>query len=331
MNSRPVLSIIVPVYNVEEYLGECIDSILSQTYKDYELILIDDGSTDGSGQMCDSFVDERIQVIHQQNSGISSVRNNGLRICRGEYIMFCDSDDKYGDPSTIKDNINILQNHPEIDFVQFPAYFVDGKNKTPHFVASEDKCLTGDDVFIGAYRRRDIINCECWNKIYRRRAIDGLLFPVGKLAEDVSFLEGRLKKVTCAYISTKGQYIYNVREGSLSRAKENNYKLRYDTLEVMSLLYQDSTHYPSLHVQRLSILMELMIEYIELKVMLPSHDFSEIRSRLYCYRLRFKDVLGFNKLPNIQSRHKKHAWALFLLWHWYELIYYKLLTLTIKK
>ena len=91
----PKLSVIVPVYNTEKYLRECIDSILAQTFTDFELILVDDGSTDGSGAICDEYArkDERIQVIHQENGGITVARKSGVRVARGEYVTFVDSDD----------------------------------------------------------------------------------------------------------------------------------------------------------------------------------------------------------------------------------------------
>lgn len=89
------LSIIVPVYNVKNYLSDCLDSILNQTYRDFEMILVDDGSTDGSGELCDQYAaqDERISVIHQKNQGLSVTRNHGIARAKGEYLMFVDSDD----------------------------------------------------------------------------------------------------------------------------------------------------------------------------------------------------------------------------------------------
>ena len=91
----PKISIIVPVYNVEKYLRKCVDSILNQTFKDFELILVDDGSIDTSGKICDEYnlKDNRIKVIHKENGGLSSARNAGLDIAQGEYIGFVDSDD----------------------------------------------------------------------------------------------------------------------------------------------------------------------------------------------------------------------------------------------
>ncbi|HJA50079.1 MAG TPA: glycosyltransferase, partial [Candidatus Fusicatenibacter intestinipullorum] len=89
------ISVIIPVYNVEKYLKRCLDSVINQTYKNLEIILIDDGSTDNSGKICDEYAqkDERIIVIHKENGGVSSARNKGLDICIGDYISFIDSDD----------------------------------------------------------------------------------------------------------------------------------------------------------------------------------------------------------------------------------------------
>ena len=93
---RPIISVIVPVYNTEKYLDECIQSILSQTFADFELLLVDDGSTDGSGNICDKYAiqDERIKVFHQENRGVTAARKLGVKYSNGNYICFVDSDDK---------------------------------------------------------------------------------------------------------------------------------------------------------------------------------------------------------------------------------------------
>ena len=95
MNNSPMFSIIIPVYNVENELARCIDSIINQTFGNFELILVDDGSPDNSGSICDEYAknDSRVQVIHKANGGVSSARNTGLKIAKGEYIWFVDSDD----------------------------------------------------------------------------------------------------------------------------------------------------------------------------------------------------------------------------------------------
>ena len=131
-----LLTIIVPVYNVELYLSDCIESILAQSFDNFELLLIDDGSTDSSGAICDKYkkLDKRVRVFHTENKGVSSARNKGLDEARGKYISFVDSDD-YIDVDTYEPNIRILEADLTIDFIQIPiserfckSRIIEGKN-----------------------------------------------------------------------------------------------------------------------------------------------------------------------------------------------------------
>lgn len=117
-----MISIVIPVYNVEKYLAECVDSVLGQTYQDYEIILVDDGATDSSGAMCDEYAqkDARIRVIHQPNGGLSAARNAGLSAASGEYIYFLDSDD-YIEPTTLVDLVSVAAQE-QADVVFFDGY-----------------------------------------------------------------------------------------------------------------------------------------------------------------------------------------------------------------
>ena len=120
-----MISIIIPIYNVEDYLNKCIDSIIYQTYSDWELILVDDGSFDSSPAICDSYAtcDSRIKVIHKINEGVSKARNIGIEIAQGEYIVFCDADD-YVDPNYLK---QFLKNNKNADLV-ITGYYFDTNN-----------------------------------------------------------------------------------------------------------------------------------------------------------------------------------------------------------
>ena len=124
---NPLISIIVPVYNVKNYLPSCVESILNQTYSDFELILIDDGSDDGSEKICDDLLkkDNRIVVIHKKNGGVSSARNAGLKVSKGEYISFVDSDDTI-DPLYFEELLHLLKNS-KYDFVACSLLATDGK------------------------------------------------------------------------------------------------------------------------------------------------------------------------------------------------------------
>lgn len=130
-----MLTIIVPIYNTENYLSECIDSILNQSYKNIELILINDGSTDNSGFICDEYSrrNKRIKIIHTENKGVSHARNIGLSIAKGEYITFVDSDD-FVSHDIYLENIKILQQDLSIDFIQIP---INDKKITPCTISTQ--------------------------------------------------------------------------------------------------------------------------------------------------------------------------------------------------
>lgn len=130
MENSGLISVIIPVYNVEEYLRECIDSVLSQTYENYEIILVDDGSTDNSGRICDEYAEknDKISVIHKQNGGLSDARNKGLSLAKGEYIYFLDSDD-YIISECFAELVSIIEKENS-DFVFFDAKSFEHSNKS---------------------------------------------------------------------------------------------------------------------------------------------------------------------------------------------------------
>ena len=177
------LSIIVPVYKVESYLSRCIDSILAQTYKNFELILVDDGSPDKCSEICDRYAsnDARIKVIHKVNGGLSSARNVGIDVSTGEYLAFVDSDD-YISRDMYKDMINLLESNA-LDIVSCDAFVAKG---------TKIKGLAGDGK-LTIYDRSTILRkslCDydnaAWNKVYTRAAIGSVRFPEGRLFEDTA-------------------------------------------------------------------------------------------------------------------------------------------------
>lgn len=180
-----VISVIVPVYNVETYLGECLDSILNQDYDKLEVILIDDGSKDSSGSICDAYAarDSRVRVIHQKNGGAAAAKNAGLRGATGEYLSFVDSDD-YLEPNAYGYMVEVLRSQ-KADAVQFAFREV---WKT----GAEDRVIYKgrDAVDSGEYLRRLTKDYSCallWNKLYRRSIYDGIFFEEGHKIDDEYF------------------------------------------------------------------------------------------------------------------------------------------------
>lgn len=215
---EPVLSIIVPIYNVEYYLVACIESIINQSFSDFELLLIDDGSTDDSGKICDEYAkkDKRIVVIHQQNRGMSSARNAGLDIALGKYISFIDSDDEI-EQNTYLSNIRILNQNPDIDILQFPTYWNYKASNATKKIAKECT-LCGEEEIFSNWWRGDVITFSAWNKIYNKEVFNNIRFPEGHVFEDLYLVVDYAKTVKKIYISELGCYYYYIRENSVSNS-----------------------------------------------------------------------------------------------------------------
>lgn len=180
----PYLSIIVPVYKVEKYIRKCIDSILAQTFTNFELILVDDGSPDCCGYICEEYalIDKRIKVIHKENGGLSAARNSGIDIALGEIIAFVDSDD-WIHPQMYEKMIKYL-NANGVDIVCCDTYIV--KNSKTVFKAryNENKILTQTQAV--NYILEGAIDNAAWNKIYNKDLFKKIRYPVGRVFEDVA-------------------------------------------------------------------------------------------------------------------------------------------------
>ena len=180
---KPLLSIIVPVYDVERYLPKCMDSILAQTFTDFELILVDDGSPDNCPALCDAAAakDARIRVLHQKNGGLSAARNAGLDVARGEWIGFVDSDD-YIAPEMYEILYKAVQSTAaDLALCDYVKVDETGALCTQTHVAVPQKSLTGRELLQKAYWTTVQI---AWNKLYHRTIFAQLRYPVGKLNED---------------------------------------------------------------------------------------------------------------------------------------------------
>ncbi len=200
------LSVIIPVYRVEETLDRCLKSIVGQSFADMEIILVDDGSPDRSGQLCEEWAgrDKRIQVIHQQNGGLSAARNSGIGKAQGDYLTFVDSDDFIG-METYQPLMEYLREHPETDLLEYPVYW--------HYGGKEQRVMDfGAHVYDDTYRYwlqgHAYEHTYAWNKIYRRRLFEEVRFPEGQVFEDVATLPQLLKHCRCVATSQEGLYHY---------------------------------------------------------------------------------------------------------------------------
>ncbi|MBC5624031.1 glycosyltransferase [Clostridium sp. NSJ-49] len=220
------ISIIVPIYNVELYVERCIESILNQSLSDFDLILVDDGSTDKSGEICEGYAkkDSRIQVIHKKNGGLSSARNAGIEIAQGKYIAFVDGDDFiHKDMYKILYD-KIIQNDSDIVICEFKKVY----NKTDVIDTIENTKsieLNNIDALHMLYSDKGAEFTVAWNKIYKKELFDEVRYEEGKIHEDEFIAHKLLYKAQKITYVSKQLYNYIQREDSIINSKFNIKKL----------------------------------------------------------------------------------------------------------
>lgn len=214
VSNEPLISVIVPFYNVEEYLGKCLSSILAQDYKNLEILLIDDGSTDSSSKIAVAYAkkDSRIRLIHSHSANISAARNIGISQARGEYISFVDADD-YVAPNYISILYQLTQKyHTPLaitkHYIVYPNKTIDSSTGREEVLASHellDKMLYDEDVDVSA-----------WGKLYRKDLFKNIKYPTGKIFEDAATTCQIFQVAQAAAIKSTPTYYYIRRPGSIT-------------------------------------------------------------------------------------------------------------------
>ncbi len=246
MNCDPLISIVVPVYNVEKYVGACIDSILNQTYKNVEIILVDDGSTDSSGKICDDYAlrYSNIKVVHQQNGGLSAARNSGIDIMVGEYVSFVDSDDLICEEYIIT-LYNLLVNTSADISTSSLRSFVDDENIPKKKSLSPIKIFEDGNEAVKSmlYQQRNIDNSAC-GKLFKTRLFENYRFPLGLLYEDLATIPYVILNAKRVVVASTPMYFYRKRSTSIL----GHFSLRrYDVLDVVDdLVKYMEQQYPSI-------------------------------------------------------------------------------------
>lgn len=230
MNS-PLISVIIPVYNVESFLRQCVDSVLRQTYSNLEIILVDDGSLDNSGAICDSYatIDSRIKVIHKINGGLSAARNAGLDVFQAEYVMFVDSDDIVH-PRFVELLFNQIHN---VDLV-FCRYSTFQETEVPVFSEIESHPglkMEGVKLLKNLRSFEYPASVISWNKLYRAFLWNELRFPIGKIHEDEFVVHHLLDKVHELIFVSTPLYYYRQRNSSLMSTVANSRKSLLNKME----------------------------------------------------------------------------------------------------
>ena len=211
------ISVIVPIYNVEDYLPKCIDSIISQTYRDLEIILVDDGSTDNCSKICDEYKkkDIRIKVIHKENGGLPSARNTGLDIANGSLIGFVDSDD-YIEPTMYEKLYdNMKKNHSDISICNYYKVNNNRKKIMVKEIELKEFCSVGRDKFTNIHSKYATLMSIAWNKLYKKEIFNDIRYPDGQIYEDSYIICNLLEKAKKISFILEPLYYYVYRKNSI--------------------------------------------------------------------------------------------------------------------
>ena len=211
------ISIIVPIYKVERYFERCVNSVLSQSIADIEIILVDDGSPDNCGKMCDDYAakDSRIIVIHKNNGGLSSARNAGIHIAKGDYLMFIDSDD-YVEPDFCEKAYQFVTDN-NVLCASF-GYYEHWSDRTDEFHTSKTKVIPAKDAIKSLITKDDVIFNFAWNKIYHRSLFNNIRYPEGRYYEDQGTTYKLFDAAKTIYVDPSMLYHYNRRQETITQA-----------------------------------------------------------------------------------------------------------------
>lgn len=264
MISTSLISIIIPIYNVEKYLPKCLDSVISQTYTNIEIILVNDGSTDSSGLICDDYAlkDSRIKVIHKENGGVSSARNIGLDTASGDYVMFVDSDD-YVEVDFCEKSLKMaLEMNADIVSFGFYRERIDGTRKEVKTVCP--RTVSPSEGIKELITKKDYIYNFLWNKIFRLNLFLGLRYPIGKEYEDQNTYL-LFHKANTIYVSDLILYHYVYRDNSITsiwykpEAIETRFRFWLERLAFLRVNYPENVE-----AQVKQLINEALIGYVRL-------------------------------------------------------------------
>lgn len=251
---EPLVSVVIPIYNVEKYLDRCVSSVVNQTYRNLEIILVDDGSPDNCPAMCDAWArrDGRIKVIHKKNAGLGMARNSGLEVANGKYICFFDSDD-YVDGTTVEKCVNNAEEH-QADAVIFGICVVcDDEKMAPKKISGDQYVFQDGEVLEtllpGLFTYRYGVGVSSCGRMYKRSVFEenGLRFRSERelISEDAFFALEFYSKANTVIIVPENLYFYYYRTVSLSRQYREDRQVKNDSFFVQSIAYISRNNLPA--------------------------------------------------------------------------------------
>ena len=295
---EPLISVIVPVYNVEDYLDQCMESIVGQTYPHLEILMVDDGSTDNSGALCDQWAerDQRIRVIHQENGGLSAARNTALDAMSGELVIMVDSDDVLH-PDAVSILLQAIQaHHADVAIGSFVVF--DGKDANWPTITSEKTVRHYDSqaALKAIFYQDKLTNSSCW-RLFKASLFDDVRYPVGKYYEDLAIVYPLYKK--CHLVVGIDDAVYGYRQRNDSILGRFSLK-RADVLDICEQLERQvlTEDVELLHAVR-SRLLSAYFNILLLSYQDKEQDFKELQDRCWkgIKRLRHNCLIDSNVRP----------------------------------
>ena len=276
-----MISVLVPVYNVEKYLRRCLDSILRQTYTDYEIVLVNDGSTDQSGALCDAYAAEHkcIRVIHQENAGLAQVRNVSIAAARGEYLTFVDSDDTI-EPTYLEVLMRDLQETgADISICSWSEVSDDGVRTELTWDLKEKgfQVWTTQEAVKSLLYQKGIDN-NTWGKLYTRAVLQNVVFPVGRVYEDIATTYQILMNAKRICYRPETLYLYTSNTAGISQSAFT--PRRMDLIDMAEGMYLDiERRFPDYHRAARA---RLLRAYIHVYLQIPDRaDFKVYQKRVF--------------------------------------------------
>lgn len=311
----PELSIIVPVYKVEKYLPRCIDSILAQTFGDFELILIDDGSPDGCGRICDEYArkDKRIVVIHQKNMGVSAARNAGLDIARGRYIGFVDSDD-WIEPRMYEVMMDAIRENGA-DMAVCGVRYADEDGKFTRADRLSEGVYSRDGLLEDVFAMPNKLGGGCCNKVFDASKTAFVRFKVGMtIAEDALYLFDCFMRIDGAV--KIGDALYNVYERCGSATRTDSMICVNETIEGrLSMLRHARKYMPSMEARAADKFLDECLRYAPQIRSIGMDTHKPYRSRILRIKWKMLKEICRSALKGTLSRAKLHGY----IYEWMKL------------
>lgn len=295
----PKVSVIIPIYNVENYVIKTVDSIISQTEKDIEIILVDDGSTDNSGNICDAYVqkDKRIKVIHKENGGLSSARNAGLDIAAGTYVLFVDGDD-YLKSDAIEILLKVSEKYPS-DFIQFSWQEVKEGELPIAVDTSSDiyQAHTSKELFENLYKLGGVAASAC-TKFFKNEFIKDKPFKTIRHEDEMWCSDAFRNDLTVTYINDK-LYYYVMRTGSIIHNKFNKNKLElFDVIEYRLKTIEELDLCQFYEYEYKKLFFAIINFYCEAKRLKDKDSVSKVKLKFKLYKQDLK------KYANLSGKYK---------------------------